>query len=170
MIRIPAKVKIATGIAAGALALGAAGAYAANANNTVTATNPTQVTLGSTNTGTLKVVTFNNGTLGTVPTFKDAGQCVSWLAGNKQVALASSLSSSNTLPKNYHGKLMSQANAWCKTQLPTTTKTDTAETETPDATQSAAPETDATDSTSGASNGHGNNHGLGHGKHATETN
>jgi hypothetical protein len=169
MFPITAKVKIAAGVAAGALTLGAAGAYAANANNTIKAANPTPVTLGSTSTGTLNVVTFNGGTLGTVPTFKDAGQCVSWLATNKKVALASSLSSSNTLPKNYHGKLMSQANAWCKTQLPATTKTDSAETETPDATQSAAPETDSTDSQSGASNGHGHGHGHGQSKHANET-
>jgi hypothetical protein len=167
MFPITAKVKIAAGIAAGALTLGAAGAYAATANNTIKATNPTPVTLGSSTTGTLNVVTFNNGSLGTTPTFTNAGQCVSWLAGNKNVALASSLSSSNTLPKNYHGKLMSKANAWCKTQLPATTKTDSAETETPDATESAAPETDSTDSTSGAANGHG--HGHGHGNQANET-
>jgi len=168
MFPITAKVKIAAGIAAGALTLGAAGAYAANANNTIKATNPTQVTLGSTSTATLKVVTFNGGTLGTTPTFKDAGQCVSWLAGNKSVALASSLSNSNTLPKNYHGKLMSQANAWCKTQLPATTKTDAAETETSDATQTGAQteSTDTTDSASGASNGHG--HGHGQSKHSSD--
>ena len=166
MFPITAKVKIAAGIAAGALTLGAAGAYAATANNTVKATNPTPVTLGSNTTGTLKVVTFNGGTLGTTPTFTNAGQCVSWLAGNKNVALASSLSSSNRLPKNYHGKLMSQANAWCKTQLPTT-KTDSAETETPDATETAAPETDTTDSQTGASNGQ--RHGHGHGNRAIET-
>jgi hypothetical protein len=169
MIRIPAKVKIAAGIAAGALSLGAAGAYAANANNTITATNPTPVTLGSTSTGTLKVVTFNGGTLGTTPTFKDAGQCVSWLATNKKVALATSLSSANTLPKNFHGKLMSQANAWCKTQLPATAKTDAAETETPATTQTTASETDETDSTSKVANTHGQGHGHGQGKHATET-
>jgi len=168
MFTITAKVKLAAGIAAGALTLGAAGAYAATANNTINATSPTPVTLGlGTNDSPLQVVTFNGGKLTPAPVggFKDAGQCVSWLATNKNVALATSLSTSNTLPKSYHGTLMSKANAWCKTQLSATTKTtDTAETETPDATQSAAPETDSTGS---QSNGHG--HGHSHGRPANET-
>ena len=173
MIRITSKVKIASGIAAGALALGAAGAYAANANNTITVTNPTPITLGSTSTGQLKLISLNGQTTLTAPTFTDAGQCVSWLAQNKNIALAPSgtLSGSVKLSKNYHGKLMSTAHTWCKTQVTaSTTKTDTTETETPDAQQSSAPETDATDTTkSGSSHGqgHGNN-GHGHGRQANE--
>lgn len=157
---------MASGIAAGALALGAAGAYAANANSTIPVTSSTSVTLGSGN-NTLKVVTFNGGTLTAAPAngFKNAGQCVSWLASNKNVALASTLGTSTKLPKSYHGKLMSAANAWCETQVKTSTKTDSAETETPDATQSETPSTDSTDSTAAQGNGHAN----GHGKHAGET-
>ena len=168
MVRITAKVKIAAGIAAGALTLGAAGAYAATANNTLTVKNPTPVTLGS-GSNQLKLISLDGKTL-TAPAngFQNPGQCVSWLAQNKNIALApqGALSGSVKLAKNYHGKLMSTANAWCKTQVTSTTKTDAAETETPDATEAAAPGTDSTDSQSGAPNGHG--HGHGHG-HANET-
>jgi hypothetical protein len=164
MIRITSKVKIATGIAAGALTLGAAGAYAATANNTITVT-PTPITVGS-GSHQLNLIGFNGTTSLTLPAggFKNAGECVSFLAKNKNIALAPQASTSGSvkLSKNYHGKLMSGANAWCKTQLTSTTaKTDKTETETPDATQSAAPETDSTDS--GASHGHG--HAYGHSKH-----
>jgi hypothetical protein len=168
MLRITSKVKIATGIAAGALTLGAAGAYAATANNTITVT-PTPITVGS-GSHQLNLIGFNGTTSLTLPAggFKNAGECVSFLAKNKNIALAPQASTSGSvkLSKNYHGKLMSGANAWCKTQLTSTAKSDSAETETPDATQSAAPETDSTDSTdSGASHGHG--HAYGHSKHVS---
>ncbi len=66
-----------------------------------------------------------------------------------------------TLSKNYHGKLMSGANAFCKTQLTTAAKTD--KTDTTDTTSATeTPETDSADST--ASHGHG--HAYGHSKHA----
>ena len=166
MFRLTSKVKIAAGLAAGALTLGAAGAYAAaNANNTITVTS-TPITLGS-GDHTLNVIGFNGTTTLTLPTggFKTAGECVSFLAKNKNIALApqGSTTGSVTLSKNYHGKLMSGANAWCKTQLtaaPKTNKTDATDataTETPE-----APETDSADST--ASHGHG--HAYGHSKHA----
>jgi hypothetical protein len=166
MFRITSKVKIATGIAAGALTLGAAGAYAANANNTITVT-PTPITLGS-GANQLSLIGFNGTTSLTLPAggFKNAGECVSFLAKNKNIALAPQASTSGTtkLSKNYHGKLMSGANAWCKTQLTSTTaKADSADTETPDATQSAAPKTDSTDSSAV----HGNGHAYGHTKHAS---
>lgn len=172
MIRITSKVKIASGIAAGALALGAAGAYAANANNTITVTNPTPITLGSTSTSQLKLISLNGQTTLTAPTFTNAGQCVSWLAQNKNIALAPSgtLPTTLKLSKNYHGKLMSAANTWCKTQVKASTKTDATETETPDAQQSSAPETDSTDTTdSGSSHGQGHGNGHGHGRQANET-
>jgi len=163
MFRLTSKVKIAAGLAAGALTLGAAGAYAAaNANNTITVTS-TPITLGS-GDHTLNVIGFNGTTTLTLPTggFKTAGECVSFLAKNKNIALApqGSTTGSVTLSKNYHGKLMSGANTWCKTQLTAaakTDKTDTTATETPE-----APETDSADST--ASHGHG--HAYGHSKHA----
>src|SRR5437870_11228000 len=120
MFRLTSKVKIAAGLAAGALTLGAAGAYAAaNANNTITVTT-TPITLGS-GDHTLYIIGFNGTTTLTLPTggFKNAGECVSFLAKNKNIALApqGSTTGSVTLSKSYHGKLMSGANAWCKTQL-----------------------------------------------------
>jgi hypothetical protein len=170
MFRLTSKVKIAAGLAAGALTLGAAGAYAAaNANNTITVT-PTPITLGS-GDHTLNVIGFNGTTTLTLPAggFKSAGECVSFLAKNKNIALAPQGSSTGsvTLSKNYHGKLMSGANAWCKTQLTPaakTQKTDTADKA--DAVETEAPEAanvDSSDST--ASHGHG--HAYGHSKHAS---
>ncbi len=164
MFRLTSKVKIAAGLAAGALTLGAAGAYAAaNANNTITVT-PTPITLGS-GDHTLNIIGFNGTTTLTLPTggFKSAGECVSFLAKNKNIALApqGSTTGSVTLSKNYHGKLMSGANAFCKTQLTTAAKTD--KTDTTDTTSATeTPETDSADST--ASHGHG--HAYGHSKHA----
>ena len=141
MFRMTSKVKIASGIAAGALTLGAAGAYAATANNTITVT-PTPITVGS-GSNQLNLIGFNGTTSLTLPAggFKNAGECVSFLAKNKNIALAPQASTSGSvkLSKNYHGKLMSGANAWCKTQLTSTAKTDSADTEKPDASESAAP-------------------------------
>jgi hypothetical protein len=156
MFRITSKVKIAAGLAAGALTLGAGGAYAAaNANNTITVT-ATPISVGKTGTSPLKLIGFNGTTSLTLPTFRNAGECVSFLAQNKNIALAPSSSATGSvkLSKNYHGKLMSGASEWCKTQLTSAAKTDAAET--PDA-------TDSTDSTTSQGNGHGH----GHGKRAT---
>ena len=163
MFRLTSKVKVAAGLAAGALTLGAAGAYAAaNANNTIKVT-ATPIAVGKAGSQ-LKLIGFNGTTSLTLPTFTNAGECVSFLAQNKNIALApqGSTTGSVTLSKNYHGKLMSGANEWCKSQLTTKTKTDSAQTQTPDATQSEAPSTDSTDSTTS----HGNGHANGHGKHA----
>jgi hypothetical protein len=165
MFRLTSKVKIAAGLAAGALTLGGAGAYAAaNANNTISVT-PTPITVG-TGTNQLKLIGFNGTTSLTLPAggFKSAGECVSFLAKNKNIALAPQVSTTGAvkLSKNFHGKLMSGANAWCKTQLTSTAKTDSAETTTPDANQSDATSTDSSDAAkakSGASHGHGHGHG-----------
>ena len=162
MFRLTTKVKIAAGFAAGALTLGAAGAYAAaNANNTITVT-ATPIAVGKAGSQ-LNLIGFNGTTSLTLPTFTNAGECVSFLAQNKNIALApqGSTTGSVKLSKNYHGKLMSGANKWCKTQLTAKTKTDSADTETADATQS----TDSTDSSTSQVNGHAN----GHGRHAHET-
>ena len=164
MFRLTSKVKIAAGLAAGALTLGAAGAYAAaNANNTITVT-PTPITVGSA-ANPLKLIGFNGTTSLTLPTFTNAGKCVSFLAQNRNIALAPQGTSTGSvkLSKNYHGKLMSSANAWCKTQLTSTTKTDTVETATPDATD-AADAADAADADTTTPPSHG--HGHGHGTHA----
>jgi hypothetical protein len=157
MFRLTTKVKIAAGLAAGALTLGAAGAYAAaNANNTITVT-ATPFAVGKAGSQ-LKLIGFNGTTSLTLPTFTNAGECVSFLAQNKNIALGSTTGSVK-LSKNYHGKLMSGANEWCKTQLTAKTKTDSRDSETADATQS----TDSTDSTTSQANVHG------HGRHAHET-
>ncbi len=161
MFRLTSKVKIAAGLAAGALTLGAAGAYAAaNANNTISVT-PSPITVGSA-ANPLKLIGFNGTTSLTLPTFTNAGECVSFLAQNRNIALApqGTTTGSVKLSKNYHGKLMSSANAWCKTQLTSTTKTDTVETATPDATDAA----DAADADTTTPPSHG--HGHGHSKHA----
>jgi hypothetical protein len=154
MFRLTSKVKIAAGLAAGALTLGAAGAYAAaNANNTITVT-ATPITVGKAGTAQLNLIGFNGTTSLTLPTFAHAGECVSFLAQNKNIALGST-GGSVKLSKNYHGKLMSGANAWCKTQLTPAAKTETSATETPE-----APETDSADSTASQGHGHANGHSM----------
>ncbi len=159
MFRLTSKVKIAAALAAGALTLGAAGAYAAaNANNTINVT-ATPISVGKAGSQ-LNLIGFNGTKSLTLPTFTNAGECVSFLAQNKNIALGTT-GGAVTLSKNYHGKLMSGANEWCKTQLTPKTKTDSAETQTPDATDT----TDATDSATT----HGNGHANGHGKHARQT-
>ena len=159
MFRLTSKVKIAAALAAGALTLGAAGAYAAaNANNTINVT-ATPISVGKAGSQ-LNLIGFNGTKSLTLPTFTNAGECVSFLAQNKNIALGTT-GGAVTLSKNYHGKLMSGANEWCKTQLTPKTKTDSTETQTPDATDT----TDATDSATT----HGNGHANGHGKHARQT-
>src|SRR5256884_8488660 len=126
MFRITAKLKIAAGLAAGALTLGGAGAYAAaNANNTITVDNPTSFTLG-TGDNQLTLVPLNGAAALTLPAngFKNTGERGSWLAVNLNYAGApqGSPGSSLKLSKNYQGKLMSGAKAWGKRQ-PTPTRT-----------------------------------------------
>ncbi len=165
MFRLTTKVKLAAGIAAGALTLGAAGAYAAS-NLPITVPSTQIYPVGKTGTTQLNLVSLDGKKLpSTLPAsaLTSYGACVSWFATNKNVALLPQgyTAGSNqpvTISKhNYHGKLMSGANEWCKTQV---TKTDGAEA--PDATTNA---TDSTDSTTSQGNGHGN----GHGKHARQT-
>src|SRR2546428_13106368 len=89
MFRLTSKVKIAAGLAAGALTLGAAGAYAAaNANNTITVT-PTPITLGS-GDHTLNIIGFNGTTTLTLPTggFKTPGESGAVPPENKNTAPA----------------------------------------------------------------------------------
>src|SRR5438132_13409825 len=88
MVRITAKLKIAAGLAAGALTLGGAGAYAAaNANNTITVDNPTSFTLG-TGDNQLTLVPLNGAAALTLPAtgFKNTGECVAWLATYRNYA------------------------------------------------------------------------------------
>jgi hypothetical protein len=173
MFRLTSKVKIAAGIAAGALTLGAAGAYAAANNGTIPVSNLKPVTLsgGNPNAGTLTLNSTNGKTATlTIPAkFQNLGQCVSLFAQHQDLVLQPAAGTTK-ISKNSHGKLISSTvKAWCQAQLTSTTKTDSADTETPDVTQSAAPETDSTDSTSSQGALHGQGHANGHGKHANET-
>src|SRR2546422_3402497 len=160
MVRITAKLKIAAGLAAGALTLGGAGAYAAaNANNTITVENPAPIALPN---GGPTLISVDNKTL-TLPTsFANQGECISFFAKNRDFALApeGTLPSSVKLSKNYHGKLVNGLHDWCKAQAAAATKSDQTKTETPDASESDS------DSTSGASHGHG--HAYGHSKHVAD--
>ncbi len=159
MIRVTAKIKIAAGLAAGALTLGGAGAYAAaNAHNTITVENPAPISLPN---GGPTLISVDNKTLTLPSSFANQGECISFFAKNRDFALApqGTLPSSVKLSKNFHGKLVSGLHDWCKAQAAAATKSDSTKTETPDA------ETpDAADSTSGASHGHG--HAYGRSKHS----
>jgi hypothetical protein len=166
---VTTKVKLAAGLATGALALGAAGAYAA-ANNTITVTSPKPITVtGGTGTTPLSLISVSGKTTTlTLPTnFKNQGECVSTFAKNKDLALAPTTTSTGPLKlsKNYHGKLVSAMTAWCKQAAASkTSSTDSADVE-----QSAAPTPDSSDadssdepSANGLSHGHG--HGQAHGR------
>ena len=172
---VTTKVKLAAGLATGALALGAAGAYAAN--NTITVAKPIPLSLtGAAPATPLSVISVSGSTAPlTLPaTFKSQGQCVSFFATNKDLALAPATASSGPLKlsKNYHGKLMAAMTAWCNKQLAsqTTSTTDSQTTDTAEVEQSAAPTTDSTDTTNssdqpsanGLSHSHGQGHGRGH--------
>jgi hypothetical protein len=168
MFRLTSKVKIAAGLAAGALTLGAAGAYAAQ-NLPQTLATPTISTLGATGTTQLKLVSLNNApTLTTLPAsaLTDPGACVSYFASNRNYALVPQTYTSGSLTiskANYHGKLMSGLNAWCKAQIKAASTTSTTTTQTtPDATNTA--DAAETDSTTPPSHGHGHAHG--HSKNA----
>ena len=163
MFRLTTKVKLAAGFAAGALTLGAAGAYAANANNngSIPMSNLKDVSLGA-NAGTLTLKSTNGTTTSiTIPaTFDNLGKCVSLFAQHQDVVLQPAAGATK-ISKNSHGKLMSSSTirTWCQARLTAKTKTDSTETETADATQS----TDSTDSTTSQVNVHAN------GRHAHET-
>ena len=109
MFRIT-KIKIAGAVAAGAVALGAAGAYAAS-NSTITLSAPPKpADFGA--KGPSGIVTLN-GTTPSLESFKNVGDCVSFFAGNRDLALTTSISGSK-LAKNFHGKLVSAMTAWCR--------------------------------------------------------
>lgn len=163
MFAITTKVKLATGIVVGVLTLGAASAYAAQ-NLPQTLDTPVISTLG-TGTNVLKLVSLNG-----APRLHDStspitnpGECVSFFATNRNYALVPEGYTTGpiTISKaNYHGKLMSGLNAWCKTQITPKTTTPT----TPTVAQTDS--TQSTGSPSGAALGHG--HAYGHGKHANK--
>ncbi|HEY8678256.1 MAG TPA: hypothetical protein VIN39_06435 [Candidatus Dormibacteraeota bacterium] len=156
------KVKVAAGLAAGALTLGAAGAYAAANSDSVSLATAKPVTL--TGASAPKLISLSGNTTLTLPAkFKNQGECVSTFAKNKDLAIAPAAGATK-LSKNYHGKLMSTIKAWCQSQLSkTTTSTDTQTTDSADVTESSAPSTDATDSQSSQGQAHANAHANGHG-------
>jgi hypothetical protein len=160
MFRPTSKVKIAAGLAAGALTLGGVGAYAAN-NGSIPVANLKPVTLagpGATTAGTLtlKSTNGNTTTLQVPATFSNLGQCVSLFAQHQDLVLQPTAGTAK-ISKNSHGKLISTTiKEWCETRLTPKTKTDGAETETPDATQSGAPSSDSTDSNGSHGKGHAN--------------
>jgi len=163
MFRVTSKVKIAAGLAAGALTLGAAGAYAAanaNSNGTVPVSSLKTVTGGT--AGTLTVMSTNGKTTTlTIPaTFSNLGECVSFFAQHQDLVLQPAAGTPGTarISKNSHGKLISGIKTWCQTRLTSAAKTDSTETTTPDATPSTDA-TDASDTKSGASHGQGHRHG-----------
>lgn len=171
MFAITSKAKIAAGIAAGALTLGAVGAYAANANNngTIPVKNLQPVTLSG-NAGTLKLASTNGKTTTlTLPaTFSNQGQCVSFFAQHQDLVLAPAAGVAR-ISKNSHGKLISSTiKTWCQARLTAKTKTDNADTSASDTEQPEATDTDTTDTTdstaapSGASQGHSLGHSHGH--------
>src|SRR5256885_17230045 len=90
MFRLTSKVKIAAGLAAGALTLGAAGAYAANANNngTIPVSNlkPVAVT-GDAGGVTLNSTKGKTTTLTIPATVDNQGQCVSLFAQHQDLVL-----------------------------------------------------------------------------------
>jgi hypothetical protein len=115
------KLKVSVAVAAGALAIGAAGAYAAN---TVTVQDPTSksFTLGS-GSNALNLIAVNGNTISAAPKWTNVGECVSFFANNRNYALApaGSMPKTLTLFKNYHGTLVSfVASTWCKQQVAAT--------------------------------------------------
>jgi hypothetical protein len=109
------KIKVAGLIAAGAVALGAVGAYAANNGSTTVAGTPTTLTL-TVGTKTQAVYVLPGTTAPTAETFKTYGDCVSFFATNKNVLLTGTFTTANgstTYKKNAHGKTMSQVRTVC---------------------------------------------------------
>lgn len=148
MFQITSKVKIAAGVAAGALVLGAAGAYAAaNNNNTISIANAKPVTVTGGSTAAPALISLNGTMTINAANFTSPGDCVSTFATNKDLVLKPTSSTTTRVSKNYHGKLMSTIRSWCQ-QFKPTAGSDTQTTD-----------TQTTDTQSGAPSGHGHGHG-----------
>ncbi len=114
------KVKVAGLIAAGAVTLGAVGAYAANSGSMNLTTGFSGVTVG-TGSKQIKLVGLNGTTTvpaSTISSWTNPGECVSYFAKTRDYALQpSNFTSAQTslkLSKNYHGKLMAALGSWCQ--------------------------------------------------------
>src|SRR5256885_14534658 len=107
MFRLTSKVKIAAGLAAGALTLGAAGAYAANANNngTIPVSNLKPVAVTGDAGGLTLNPTQGKMTALTIPAAIDnLGQCCSLFP--QQLVLGCLLTADTArISKNFHGKV-----------------------------------------------------------------
>src|SRR5437870_13901609 len=125
MFRLTSKVKIAAGLAAGALTLGAAGAYAAantTNNGTIPASNLKSVTGGTAGSLTLMSTNGKTTTLTIPATFPNQGQCVSFFAQHQDLVLQPA-SGTARISKNAHGKLVSSSTlrTWCQARLTSAT-------------------------------------------------
>jgi len=160
MFRIT-KIKVATAVATGAVALSAAGASAAG---TVSVQNPQSFVVG-TGSNQLTLIPLNGAQpikTTDLPKWTNAGQCVSFFAKNRNYALApaGTLSTTLTLSKNYRGKLVSfLASTWCKTQVTAPSTSTTSSTSTSETEPAEAPDTTTTQSGPPA---WAHNHGAGH--------
>ena len=160
------KVKIAAGLATGAMALGAAYAAANNSTVSVAQAKPVTVTVPSgATTPTFKLISLSGQSSLTLPTFKNQGECVSTFAQNKDLALAPAAGTSK-ISKNFHGKLVSTVHTWCAQFNTSKSAAATQTAETPDATDPAtANATEPADPASSTRGKSGQSHGQGHGRH-----
>ena len=123
------KIKVAGLIAAGAVALGAVGAYAAN-NGSLTLSGSLSKVQGVTPSNGQTLWALPGTTAKPNATWTSFGECVSWYASHKDFVLGGA-TAPTTVKKSYHGKLMSNITALC-TKTKDTASTDT---ETQDSTQ-----------------------------------
>ncbi|HYS30471.1 MAG TPA: hypothetical protein VEQ12_13365 [Candidatus Limnocylindria bacterium] len=105
------KIKVAGLIAAGAVALGAVGAYAAN-NGSLTLTGSLTKVQGVTPTNGQTLWALPGTTDKPNATWTSFGECASWYASHKSFVLGGS-TAPTTVKKNYHGKVMSNITALC---------------------------------------------------------
>jgi len=124
----PTKIKVAGLIAAGAVALGGVGAYAAN-NGSRTLTGSLTKVQGVTPSNGQTLWALRGTTDKPSATWTSFGECVSWYARHKDFVLGGA-TAPTTVKKNYHGKVMSNITALCTKTKDASTDTATTETET----------------------------------------
>lgn len=159
------KVKIAAGLATGALTLGAAGAYAA-ANNAISIANAAPVTVnGATKPAPALLSLSGKAVTIDASKFTNKGECVSTFA-KSDIVLTPSTPGTTKVSKNSHGKMVSSIQSWCSQfQKTAATKTaDATEATTQTTTTDPTDAADATDTTSSTHGKSGSAHGTGHGR------
>jgi len=122
------KIKVAGLIAAGAVVLGAVGAYAAN-NGSLTLTGSLTKVQGVTPSNGQTLWALAGTTDKPNAAWTSFGECVSWYASHKDFVLGGA-TAPTTVKKNYHGKVMSNITALCTKTKDASTDTATTETET----------------------------------------